>query len=546
MWKRKSWRTAWILFYSLVAIGSQAHYARASNFTWTEPPCGFLGCDWFNSSYWSPGGGPPGTGDMATIAQDVNVLLTANTGSLNGLELTNGAELYTFFNTLLVEGGSNAITSLVGAKLVVDDQGGGPLAFDFVTDSLTTRQSSELRMQGGYALAINNMRISMTSLVSGFGTAAVLGSTGFELQGTIRPDGGELIIDGSFAPFDLDGNTGGEDFDTLLDVTSDGDLTLRGALVDPYSGAIDIGNSNWVEFDTNLQMDGQLNFLSSTSGRLIAPLITFETGTQVTVDQGVGQIDAVTVWSGGATIQLLNPTDELRFADDSTFAFSTVFSGSGLLVNNTGATMTLEHGADVSTRLQNNGTLEIGNSPGFVLFEEFHQSVGGRIKFELGGPLPGVDFDQISITEEAGLGGSLDVSLLENFTLSLGDTFEIVNIDGTLTAQFNGLAEGSLVDIFDDVGLYITYFGGDGNDIVLYTLVPGDFDRDGDVDGADLLEWQRFPVHSTLALAAWQANFGFPTLAIASTAIPEPSSLALIAVGLLGLGYRRHKQAYIQ
>lgn len=534
MGKRESWRTVLLVFCSLVAFGLQSHHAGAVNFTWTEPPCVFLGCDWSNPSYWSPGGGPPGTGDMATIAQDVTVILSADTGSLTGLELSNGARFFTFSKTLLVEGGSNAITSILGAQLFVNKKGGF-LAFDFVTDSLLIRQSGELRMQGGSALATNNIRISMTSSISGYGTASVLGNTGFELQGTIRPDGGELIIDGSFAPFDLDGNTGGEDFDTLLDVTLDGDLTLRGALVDPYSGAIHIGNSNSVAFDTDLQMDGQLSFLSSTSGQLRAPLITFEAGAQVTVDQGFGLIDAVTRWPGGATVQLLNPTDELRFANDSTFAFSTVFSGSGLLVNNTGATMTLEDGADISTRLLNHGTLEIGNSPGFVLLEEYHQSVGGRIKFELGGPLPGVDFDQISITEEAGLSGSLNVSLLDNYSLSPGDSFEIINIDGTLTAHFNGLAEGSLVDIFDDVGLYITYFGGDGNDIVLYTLVSGDFDLDGDVDGADFLVWQRDLSQSSLALATWEANYGFPATTIASSVIPEPSSLALLAVGLLGI-----------
>jgi hypothetical protein len=183
--------------------------------------------------------------------------------------------------------------------------------------------------------------------------------------------------------------------------------------------------------------------------------------------------------------------------------------------------MALENGADVSTRLLNHGTLEIGNSPGFALLEDYQQTSGGRLKIELGGPLPGIDFDQISITENAGLSGMLDVSLLGNFTLSPGDSFEIINIDGMLTAHFNGLSEGSSVNIFDDVELFITYFGGDGNDIVLYTVLPGDFDNDGDVDGFDFLKWQRGESPNPLSaedLADWEVNYGTVAPLIATSA----------------------------
>jgi hypothetical protein len=64
--------------------------------------------------------------------------------------------------------------------------------------------------------------------------------------------------------------------------------------------------------------------------------------------------------------------------------------------------------------------------------------------------------------------------------------------------------------------------------------VTGDFDLDGDVDGRDLLVWQRNP--SVGNLGDWQANYGTGTLTAANSAVPESSSLvtfsALIALSL--------------
>ncbi|MCH7752337.1 MAG: hypothetical protein IH898_09320 [Planctomycetes bacterium] len=311
----------------------------------------------------------------------------------------------TLFGKQLNVAGTNANTFLFGTgttggntQLVVNS--GVFFGFDFVTHFLSLHQGAELKMQGGGAIASFGINVSQMSLISGFGTV-LLTSTGtkFDMAGTVRPVGGDLTL-ASFAAdrLDLDGNVGGVE-PGRLDVTANGNLSILGSLADAYNGVINIGNSNSVEFDTALNMEGELNFTSSTGNQLIAPSIIFSTGAEVTVDGAIGEIDASTIWTGNTQISLVNPTDELHFAADSNFAFSTVFSGSGLLVNDNGATMTLQHGADVSTRLLNHGTLDVGSSSaGFALLEEYHQSGGGRIKIEIGGPLPGIDFDQISIT----------------------------------------------------------------------------------------------------------------------------------------------------
>jgi hypothetical protein len=64
----------------------------------------------------------------------------------------------------------------------------------------------------------------------------------------------------------------------------------------------------------------------------------------------------------------------------------------------------------------------------------------------------------------------LDVYLIDNFQLLAGMSFDILKVGGTLTGQYDGLGEGSLVGNYSGTDLHITYLGGDGNDVTLYTI----------------------------------------------------------------------------
>jgi len=97
------------------------------------------------------------------------------------------------------------------------------------------------------------------------------------------------------------------------------------------------------------------------------------------------------------------------------------------------------------------------------------------------------------------------------------------------------------------------------DNFVLFTSVEeldipdGDFDFDGDVDGADFLQWQRSfgstvdvaadsngdAIVDALDLIPWQANFDITSSALATSSVPEPSVFALAALGLLTLLARR-------
>lgn len=73
-------------------------------------------------------------------------------------------------------------------------------------------------------------------------------------------------------------------------------------------------------------------------------------------------------------------------------------------------------------------------------------------------------------------------------------------------------------------------------------VVQGDFDSDGDVDGADFLAWQRGNSPTPLSasdLADWQTGYGGGSLTVANVAVPEPKSVCLLAtVSVLGLRRR--------
>ncbi len=70
----------------------------------------------------------------------------------------------------------------------------------------------------------------------------------------------------------------------------------------------------------------------------------------------------------------------------------------------------------------------------------------------------------------------------------------------------------------------------------------GDFDQDGDVDGADFLLWQRDTGVGTLT--DWQNNFGTTASLPAAGAVPEPASAVLaicVAMSAMGLTARRRR-----
>ncbi len=84
--------------------------------------------------------------------------------------------------------------------------------------------------------------------------------------------------------------------------------------------------------------------------------------------------------------------------------------------------------------------------------------------------------------------------------------------------------------------------------IPLNPAIDGDYDHDGDVDGADFLVWQRGGSPTPLSsadLVIWQNNYGAGSpLAAAQATLPEPNGLILLLSALAcRFRFRRPEQA---
>lgn len=118
------------------------------------------------------------------------------------------------------------------------------------------------------------------------------------------------------------------------------------------------------------------------------------------------------------------------------------------------------------------GDLRPGNSPNVVSF-------GGDLVFgafstlhvELGGLALG-DYDQLQIAGDLWLDGDLVVSLIDGHSLNAGDWYLVADIDGLRSGFWNGLGEGALLGNFGGRDLFITYGANGGTGIALFTAIP--------------------------------------------------------------------------
>jgi hypothetical protein len=153
-----------------------------------------------------------------------------------------------------------------------------------------------------------------------------------------------------------------------------------------------------------------------------------------------------------------------------------------------------------------NGEVRPGTSAGeLTVVGDYTQGTDGALIIELGGTMPGMEHDVLSINGDAFLAGTLQLNVIDGYEPSVGDEFTILTtFGGLVNDQFEFVNCGALYQInyFDtavvvsvvgeqilgdlncdgcvdlgDLGILLASYENDGG---------GDLDGDGDTDLADL------------------------------------------------------------
>lgn len=429
------------------------------------------------------------------------------------------------------------------------------------------------------------LRVNMPTIING-GTTTVSPDATLRFDQSTTVNGGTINVDGT-VEFNQSTTLNGGAFN----VGTDGDVSLVG----PTTWAGVSGNNTAGPKTGIIRQNGNATVTSNTT-----------IGSRVyDFDGGVNFDPSITIQSG-ATLQLnveFIDTDSTGTDDNDGYEGTvTIEDNARLDVNNAsgewfsglGGTITLQGmpvaepqavvagtaditstggGANPPGLIEGNGTFEVnvnsggiirpGLSEGVLNFkEDLTLQSAGTLEIKLQNA-PANTFDQIFVGGDAMLGGTLDVTL-QSFIESDGLEFEIINVAGTRSGMFDGLGEGSYVGT-NGKDVYITYHGGDGNDVVLFTSpgVPGDYNKNGKVENADLTlllnnwaatvpptpaGWIGTPLTAPAVdndeLTALLNNWGTTASNVGNAiATPEPGSVVLLSVlsGIVLLARRSNR-----
>ena len=487
--------------------------------------------------------GPPGSSLRSTTASAL-----VGHGAINAdVDFLPGTALLADNGTLAIDG------SFISLGQIGTHDSDGTLD---VVNAWNTDTADELRLNGG---EVSGGGITNDGTTIGHGLVT---SSSFVNNSTLTADGGTLTLNtGSFP--DLDGNsktgtvnalvgsvevlnaaTNHFDFDGTLNVGVGQmfRLSARGLIND---GVVNLTNGTVAA--TDFSQAAQLNVSAGGPSRLEAPSITFDWGSTSTVE------------------------DDLELVGSTDIHARAAFAGSGQLVVPAGAVLHLTDGSFVGVRVENNGQVVVGSSPGLAVIDgDYSQRGGSLLEMEIEGTTAGTEYDQLVVTGTVILDGTLDIpvnagegSYTDPTTRGDSDTFVLVDA-GTRTGTFSAVQyDGSLLvpdfvseDDFRDHIVYGLFRNVSYTSMIvqLQNLLAnqGDTDGDEDVDTVDLTQMIMNYTGATGSGTTWltgdtdgdgdtdtvdltTAIMNFTSASSAAAAVPEPSGwlLLVMAIGCL-------------
>lgn len=475
-----------------------------------------------------------GDSDLTALMGSGHSLSAGRTLDCTGMSLTIGGSLnvtggtFSGLGTVLTNAGTIVATGGSITASLFESNSGSLLQLQGTAATSATALSNlgEIQLIGGAAtIAGGTLTNNGGALITGSGT--VNSNLTNQSVGTVRANFGDRLV------FTGATNTNSGNFDLV-----GGTLEFRQSFTNNSSGAV----------------QGYGNLMTSTAS---------PGGLGIT-NNGVMQ------FSGGNTNirgDVNNASGSIYTAGGTVTTFFDDVTNNGSIFTNAGARTVFFGGYSGAGSLPGGGTNEFvgdtrpGNSPASI-------QIGGNAVFdsrahlliEIGGLAVGTQYDKVNVAGQLSLGGTLNVSLINGFKPSAGSRFDIMDW-GSLTGTFSTLQLPTLSGriVWDSSHLYEAGPSG-GTLSVAATYYAGDINRDSIVDVADisammsaLTDLSKYQTTSNLdsaqlLLVANLNNDNFVNNAdiqglinlLANnsssgslTAVPEPTSLMLVTLGLL-------------
>jgi autotransporter-associated beta strand protein len=256
--------------------------------------------------------------------------------------------------------------------------------------------------------------------------------------------------------------------------------------------------------------------------------------------------------ANGATLALDNGSISVPIIDNA----------AGGIVHVSGGT--LKAPSVTGNLINDGGTLAAGSAPGLRMIGGSLQENAGILQMLIGGTIPGTNYDQLLVGNNASLGGTLSVQFASGFAPAANQIFTILSAQGGISGTFASLVLPTL----SGGKTWQVFYG--SSRVELLARTPGspafgDYNQNGVVDPGDYIVWKR-SLGSTTNLAAdgngngivdtgdytvWQRHFGGTLVSPGSgtgsvmfSAVPEPSTFiyALTAGVTIRLRCRRREE----
>jgi T5SS/PEP-CTERM-associated repeat protein len=475
----------------------------------------------------------------------VTVTGAGSTWSLVNSDLAIGGSSFGYGTLNVQDGGS----VFVGGELKIHSASGsavningGTLRFDAISG---TAGLSGIHYTSGTIQLGGDRTIGTDAAVQSlYGTSPLLlVGKGLTVEGTATLSSDLTINGGTFTAGAIDG-AGGLNFASgNLAITGPAGVSVGGT--SPLGTNVNLGRGSYLNVMSTLQIaaDGRL---SNVGGNVVAGSVQIDAGGRWTVIDGVQSVGAGLVNHGKLVLVETTIDGPVTSSADSmvnvidAVTFNSSFSGAGQFFGSGTATFT--------------GGYTPGDSPAIVSFEGGVAFGGDNVlTIELGGTTPGMQYDRLQVAGGLALDGTLQITLIDGFAPAAGNSFDILNWSA-LSGTFSSVSLPTLggAKTWNTSLLYTS-----GVISIAIAAHPGDFDSDGDVDGADFVIWQtNFPATTGHVLATgdadgdgdvdgadfvvWQTNFPF-TPGSGASPVPEPATwmLALVAVGRVSICQRR-------